>query len=405
MKHRTFTRFLCMAMALVMALSAAAPGIGTASAAETVTTTIPHTQTEGDSNRFTFSETGWAAMGQSSAHVWSDDPGGDPSAIWYTVDFVGHKIDVYAGGNWPMGYVEYFIDGVSQGEYNLYLPSNQDSRKVATFDGLTEGAHTFKAVATGRAGAGGRALIDCAEVIVYHAPYVAESITMEESAITLSEGSTRQLRHTVSPSYAQLTDGVYTSNNEAVATVSATGLITAVAPGTAEITLTSQAAGLSAKVSVEVIAAVPGLGGSIVDIDTQWTQDRYEEAKNKGVLSESLTAWKNDKALSQLALVSVDSALKNVTVTASDFVSGEDVIDASNVTATFLRSTKAYNGSYLGYGSTTRPVPADNGSNRSESVTFCGPPSPRTLPTIPCRMSGWRSLSPQMPPPAPMRAS
>ena len=368
MKHRTFTRFLCMAMALVMALSAAAPGIGTAKAAETVTTTIPHTQTEGDSNRFTFSETGWTAMGQSSAHVWSDDPGGDPSAIWYTVDFVGHKIDVYAGGNWPMGYVEYFIDGVSQGEYNLYLPSNQDSRKVATFDGLTEGAHTFKAVATGRAGAGGRALIDCAEVIVYHAPYVAESITMEESAITLSEGSTRQLRHTVSPSYAQLTDGVYTSNNEAVATVSATGLITAVAPGTAEITLTSQASGLSAKVSVEVIAAVPGLGGSIVDIDTQWTQDRYEEAKNKGVLSESLTAWKNDKALSQLALVSVDSALKNVTVTASDFVSGGNVIAASNVTATFLRSTKAYNGSYLGYGSTTRPVPADNGYNRSESV-------------------------------------
>ena len=285
MKHRTFTRFLCMAMALVMALSAAAPGIGTAKAAETVTTTIPHTQTEGDSNRFTFSETGWTAMGQSSAHVWSDDPGGDPSAIWYTVDFVGHKIDVYAGGNWPMGYVEYFIDGVSQGEYNLYLPSNQDSRKVATFDGLTEGAHTFKAVATGRAGAGGRALIDCAEVIVYHAPYVAESITMEETAFTLSEGSTRQLRHIVSPSYAQLTDGVYTSNNEAVATVSATGLVTAVAPGTAEITLTSQAAGLSAKVSVEVIAAVPGLGGSIVDIDTQWTQDRYEEAKSKGVLS------------------------------------------------------------------------------------------------------------------------
>ncbi|MBR5294655.1 MAG: Ig-like domain-containing protein, partial [Oscillospiraceae bacterium] len=368
MKHRTFTRFLCMAMALVMALSAAAPGIGTAKAAETVTTTIPHTQTEGDSNRFTFSETGWTAMGQSSAHVWSDDPGGDPSAIWYTVDFVGHKIDVYAGGNWPMGYVEYFIDGVSQGEYNLYLPSNQDSRKVVTFDGLSEGAHTFKAVATGRAGAGGRALIDCAEVIVYHAPYVAESITMEETAFTLSEGSTRQLRPIVSPSYAQLTDGVYTSNNEAVATVSATGLITAVAPGSAEITLTSQASGLSAKVTVEVVAAVPGLGGSIVDIDTQWTQDRYEEAKNKGVLSESLTAWKNDKALSQLALVSVDSALKNVTVTASDFVSGENVIASSNVTATFLRSTKAYNGSYLGYGSTTRPVPADNGYNRSESV-------------------------------------
>ena len=33
----------------------------------------------------------------------------------------------------------------------------------------------------------------------------------------------------------------------------------------------------------------------------------------------------------------------------------------------FIRSTKAYNGSYLGYGSTTREIPADNGTNRSES--------------------------------------
>ena len=366
MKHRTFNRWLCLVLACAMVLACAVPGIPTAKAAQTIATTIPHTQTTGESNCFTFSETGWSAMGQSSAHVWSDDPGSDPSAIWYTVKFVGHKIDVYAGGNWPMGYVEYFIDGVSQGEYNLYLPSNQDSRKVVTFDGLSEGEHIFKAVATGRAGSGGRALIDCAEVIVYHEPYVAESITMNESHITLSQGATRQLGVTVSPSYAELTDGVYASDNEAVATVSATGLVTAVAPGTATVTLT--AAGLTAQATVEVIAAVPGLAGSIVDIDTQWTQDRYAEAKSQGTLSTALTAWRNDVALSQLALVSVDSALENVTVTASDFVSGEDVIDASNVTATFLRSTKAYNGSYLGYGSTTRPVPADNGSNRSESV-------------------------------------
>ena len=366
MKHRTFNRWLCLVLAFAMVLACAVPGIPTAKAAQTIATTIPHTQTTGESNCFTFSETGWTAMGQSSAHVWSDDPGSDPSAIWYTVKFVGHKIDVYAGGNWPMGYVEYFIDGVSQGEYNLYLPSNQDSRKVVTFDGLSEGEHIFKAVATGRAGAGGRALIDCAEVIVYHEPYVAESITMNESHITLSQGATRQLGVTVSPSYAQLTDGVYASDNEAVATVSDTGLVTAVAPGTATITLT--AAGLTAEATVEVIAAVPGLAGSIVDIDTQWTQDRYAEAKAQGTLSAALTAWRNDVALSQLALVSVDSALENVTVTASDFVSGENIIDASHVTATFLRSTKAYNGSYLGYGSTTRPVPAENGHNRSESV-------------------------------------
>ena len=337
------------------------------SPAEEVTTDISHTQTSGDSNYFTFSETGWSAMGQSSEHVWSDDPTANPESVWYTVNFVGHKIDVYAGGNWPMGYVEYFIDGVSMGEFNLYLPSNQNSRKIATFDGLTESEHEFKAVAVGKNGSGGNDLIDCAKVVVYHSPYLAKTVTMADSAVTLAEGASHQLSYTVTPSYAELTDAVYTSSETAVATVSSTGLVTAVAPGTATVTLTSAASGLTAEVSVSVSSATPNMAGSIVDIDTQWTQDRYDEVKSMGTLSAELTAWKNDTATSELALVSVDSALKNVTVTASDFVSGENTIPASVVTATFIRSTKAYNGGYLGYGDPNRQLPADNGTNRSES--------------------------------------
>ena len=364
MKHSTFKRIVCLVLAFCLILPYCMTGVH---AAEEVTR-IPHTQTEGESNYFTFSPTGWSAMGQSDEHVWSDNATNNPESIWYTVKFVGHKIDVYAGGNWPMGWVEYFIDGVSQGEYNLYLPSNQNSRKVATFDNLTEGEHEFKAVATGRNGTGGQNLIDCAEVYVYHEPYVAESITMEETSITIAEGGTKQLRYTVKPSYAQLTDAVYTSSDESVATVSATGLITAEGEGNAVITLSSARSNLAAEVSVTVKPAVPGLAGSIVDTDTQWTQERYDEVKSLGNLSAELTAWRNDIATSELALASVDSALKNVTVTASDFVSGENTIPADCVTATFVRSTKAYNGGYLGYGDPNRAIPADNGTNRSESA-------------------------------------
>ena len=114
MKHSTFQRFFCLVLAFAMVLSCGITGVRAESTE--IATTIRHTQTTGDSNYFTFSPTGWSAMGQSSAHVWSDDPGADPSEIWYSVKFVGHKIDIYAGGNWPMGYVEYFIDGVSHGE-------------------------------------------------------------------------------------------------------------------------------------------------------------------------------------------------------------------------------------------------------------------------------------------------
>ena len=363
MKHSTFKRFLCLVLAFCLILPYCVSGVH---AAEEIVTRIPHTQTTGESNYFTYSETGWSAMGQSDEHVWSDDPTANPEAVWYTVTFVGHAIDIYAGKNWPMGYVAYYIDDEYVGEYNLYQSYNSNSLFITKIDGLTEGEHVFKAVATGKNGLTSGStndLIDCAEVYVYHEPYNVTGITMAETAITIAEGGTKQLRYTVVPGYAELTDAVFTSSDEAVATVSDTGLVTAVAPGSATITLTSAANGLSAEVSVTVTESIPGIAGSIVDIDTQWTQDRYDEVKGMGTLSAELTAWKNDVATSELALVSVDSALKNVTVTASDFVSGENVISADCVTATFIRSTMAYNKGYIWQ----NDPPAVTADNRSES--------------------------------------
>ncbi|MBQ7099015.1 MAG: Ig-like domain-containing protein, partial [Oscillospiraceae bacterium] len=362
MKHSTFKRILCLVLAFCLILPYCVNGVH---AAEEIVTRIPHTQTEGDSNYFTYSTSGWSAMGQSDEHVWSDDPSADPSAVWYTVNFVGHAIDIYAGKNWPMGYVAYYIDDEYVGEYNLYQSYNSNSLFITKIDGLDEGEHVFKAVATGKNGLTSGStndLIDCAEVYVYHEPYAAQSIIMEESNITLGEGGTKQLRFTAVPSYATPTDLVYTSSDEDVATVSDTGLVTAVAPGSATITLTSGISNLSVEVSVTVTPVVPGIAGSIVDTDSQWTQNRYNEVKSMANLSADLTAWRNDVATSELALVSVDSALKNVAVTASDFVSGENTIPASAVTATFIRSTQAYNKGYI-WGS----YPYPDGTNRSES--------------------------------------
>ena len=220
MKHSTFKRVLCLVLAFCLILPYCVNGVH---AVEEIKTKIPHTQTEGESNYFTFSPTGWSAMGQSSEHVWSDDPTADPSAVWYTVNFVGHAIDIYAGKNWPMGYVAYYIDGEYVGEYNLYQSYNSNSLFITKIEGLDEGEHVFKAVATGKNGLTSGStndLIDCAEVYVYHEPYKAERITMEQTAISLAEGATRQLRYTAKPSYAELTDGVYTSSDEKVATVS-----------------------------------------------------------------------------------------------------------------------------------------------------------------------------------------
>lgn len=112
----------------------------------------------------------------------------------------------------------------------------------------------------------------------------------------------------------------------------------------------------------------PDLGGTIEDTNWQYTQDRYNEISAKAVNKAALTAWRNDKALSEIVLFSKNCSLENVSITASSLKSaGGDTISSENVKLTFIKSTKAYNGSYLGYGNADREYPAATAGNRSES--------------------------------------
>lgn len=113
--------------------------------------------------------------------------------------------------------------------------------------------------------------------------------------------------------------------------------------------------------------SVPQIHGSIVDTDTQYTLDRYDEILTMDKMTQRLTGWKNDKVLSQIALVSKGSQLEEVTLEVGELVGSAGSFSADNVKATFVRSVKAYNGPYPGYGSPTRAIPRDNGKNRFES--------------------------------------
>lgn len=328
--------------------------------------TISFRKTDGESNKFTYASNAWEAGGDE--HRWSKAPSDSlpASDIWYQVDFVGNAIEVYSGKNHPMGMVEYFIDGVSQGKFSLYNNGNINKTKIAKFENLTEGPHTFKAVATGERDTNStNSLIDCSDVVITHVPYVITAITPAQNTLTLGVGAAHPLEMNVTPSYAGGTLS-YSSSNANVASVSEDGVVTAVSKGTAEITISSES--VSAKVAVEVVDTMTEIGGSIVDTNRQYTQNKYAAVKDMATLNAALQAWKGDTAVSQLVVFSKDCALKNVTVSASDFTDGKGhTIAASNVKTQFILSTKAYNGSFLGYGSTTRPVPEATETNRSES--------------------------------------
>lgn len=115
-------KFLKFLMVFVMIVSVVHLPI----CASEVTTTIPYTKTSGDSNYFTLAPNAWEVGNQT--HTWSKAPSASLKAedIWYEVKFIGHKIDIYAGKNHPMGKVEYFIDGESKGVFSLYRSSNVD---------------------------------------------------------------------------------------------------------------------------------------------------------------------------------------------------------------------------------------------------------------------------------------
>ena len=135
------------------------------------TTTISHTKITGDGNYFTFADNAWDPG--NDVHTWSKAPSDSLPAedIWYTVRLFGSANDVYAGKNRPMGKVKYYIDGAEKGTYSLYNASNINETKIASFTGLDEGEHVFKAVATGERDTNStNALIDCAKVVVTHQP-------------------------------------------------------------------------------------------------------------------------------------------------------------------------------------------------------------------------------------------
>ena len=97
---------------------------------------------------------------------------------------------------------------------------------------------------------------DCAVTV----PVTVTGVTLNMGSLEVAVGEPRQLTATVSPANATHPDVVWTSSNEAVATVDQTGLVTAVAAGSATISVTTNDGGFTADCAVTVPVTVVGSG-------------------------------------------------------------------------------------------------------------------------------------------------
>lgn len=80
-------------------------------------------------------------------------------------------------------------------------------------------------------------------------------VSVSPSTISISEGLSQALTASISPTHATNQSVTWTSSNNSVATVSASGVVSAISPGSATITVTSEDGGYTDDAVIEVSAA------------------------------------------------------------------------------------------------------------------------------------------------------
>lgn len=291
---------------------------------------------------------------------------------YYEIPFYGNGIEIFAVKSHNHGKVKFTINGEGEKIVDLYNATRIEPQSVYKFTDLEEGFYTLKAELLDEKNPSSKTFVNQVSYAeISHLPYEITDVILQKDSIKLKEGATHKIDFEIEPEFASKDDVRFQSADKNIATVDQNGVIIAVKEGKTEIIISDKSSNVKEVLNLEVEKSTPEMGGSIVDINTQYTQDRFDEVKKMKSSSKTLSSWKNDKAISQISLYSNESSLKNVRLKSTNFVDGDKIIDSNNVKLTFIKSTKAYNGvgnsGYVGYGSKDRPVPKDNGKNRSES--------------------------------------
>ena len=184
--------------------------------------------------------------------------------------------------------------------------------KAGTVHGLRPGTATVTATAEGKSGT-------CAVTVKAKAVNVTE-VTLDRAELTLTEGETETLTATVRPDNADNRKVTWSSDKTEIATVGGAGKVTAVKPGEATVTVTTEDGGKTATCRVTVKAKAVGV--------TEVTLDKTELTLTEGE-TETLTAtvkpdnadnrkvtWSSDKT----EIATVDGAGKVTAVKAGEAV-------------------------------------------------------------------------------------
>jgi uncharacterized protein YjdB len=149
-------------------------------------------------------------------------------------------------------------------------------------------------------------------------------VTLDLSKATLAVGATQQLTATVSPANASLKSVTWTSSNTAVARVSATGVVSGVANGTATVTATTLDGEKTASLNVTIVTKVSSvtLNQTTLTLSPKQTA-QLTAAVNPANASNKKVLWTTSNSrvakVSSTGLVTaVGSGKATITVTSED---------------------------------------------------------------------------------------
>ena len=158
-------------------------------------------------------------------------------------------------------------------------------------------------------------------------------VTLNKSELTLTEGETGQLTATVSPSNASNKNVSWKSSSTSVATVSSAGLVTAVAEGTATITVTTVDGGKTASCQVTVKKKVIPVTGVSLN-KTELALVKGETSQLTATVNPSNATNKNVSWTSSSAAVATVSSSGLVTAVGAGTATITVTTENGNKTAT-----------------------------------------------------------------------
>lgn len=207
-----------------------------------------------------------------------------------------NELELYNGGTYTLQ-----ASILPEDANNKTLKWSSSSPTIATVDengtitALSAGTTTVTATATDESGI----TATCKVTVLQH----VESITLQVTSGSIYVGQAKYLKATILPENASNKNVVWSSTNEAVATIDQTGLVTALKAGQTQIVATTEEGGLTATCDVTVKQFVTdiALNASTVML---YTKENYQLSVTVGpeVAANKTVAWTSSNS----AVASVD---------------------------------------------------------------------------------------------------